>query len=58
MLKWVTLMAHHRGGEGPTIRYTHDFFRWLECQILMIQDFPYAGMDYMGDIDMPILTRM
>lgn len=58
MLKWVTFMAHHRGGKGPTIRYTPDFFGCMENQIIMIEDFTYAGMDYIGDPDMPLLAMM
>lgn len=51
-------MAHHRGGDGPTIWYTPDFFKWMENKIIMIEDFPYTGMDYTGDLDMPFPTRM
>lgn len=58
MLKWGTLMAPHGGGEGPTIRFTTDLFEWMESQIIMIEDFPYAGMDYIGDPAMPLPLGM
>lgn len=43
MLKWVTLMIRHGGGEGPTVRFTPNFFEWLENHIIMIKYFLYAG---------------
>ena len=27
---------------------------WLECQMIFIQDWPYAGMDFRGDPDMQL----
>lgn len=58
MLKWVTLMARHGGGEGPMIRYTHDLFVWLEHQIIMIEDFLYASIDCTCDPDIPLPIGM
>lgn len=49
-------MAHHRGGDGPTVLYTYDLFGWMERQIIMINDFPYVGMDYMSDLEIPLLV--
>jgi len=54
MLKRITLMACHRRGKGPKIQFTSDFFGSLENQIIMIEDFPYIGMDYTSDLDMPL----
>lgn len=58
MLKWVTLMACHRGGEGTIIRYAPELFGSLECQIIMIEYLPYSVMDDTGHPYMPILARM
>ncbi len=58
MLKWVILMAHHRGGEGPMIWYTLDSFGWLKNKIIMIGDFPNECMNYTGDLDMSLPARM
>lgn len=58
MLKWGILMAHHGGGEDPTIRFTPNFFEWMESQIIMIEEFLYAGMDYTRDLDMPLPLGM
>lgn len=51
-------MARHIGGEGPMILYTPDFFGWMECQIIMIEDFLYAGMYYTDDPYMPLPVGM
>ena len=29
------------------------FFRWLQDQILMFEDYAYASMDFTGDPDLP-----
>lgn len=54
MMRWVALMAHH-GGDGPVVRYTAKFFDWLGQHIVLIEDFSYVGMDYRGDLDIPLL---
>ena len=48
MLRWVELMAHH-GGRGSKFKYGAAFFRWLDDQLLMIEDYMYAGTDFRGD---------
>lgn len=53
MVRWVALMACHSEG-GEIVRFPLAYFRWLENQILVIEDFPYAGMDYRGDRDMSL----
>ena len=58
MLKWVTLMACHGGGEGPMIRYTPEFFESLENKIIVIKDFLYVCMDYTSDPYMTLLAGM
>lgn len=53
MVRWVALMAYHSEG-GEIVRFPLTYFRWLECQIFVIEDFPYVGMDIRDDWDMPL----
>ena len=53
MVRWVALMARHSEG-GVIVRFPSTYFRWLEHQIFEIEDFPYAGMDFCDDRDMPL----
>ena len=54
MVRWSALMAHH-GIEGAEIvRFYSSYFRWLDCQIFVIEDFPYAGIDFRGDREMTL----
>ena len=53
----VSLMARHGGDGGPIVRYTPWFLVWLRIQISMIEDLPYVGMDYRGDLDMALPPR-
>ena len=53
MVRWVALMALHSEG-GEILRFPSTYFRWLERQIFVIEDFPYAGMDFRGDREMPL----
>ena len=48
----------HYGGDGPVVKCTPKFFVWLVQQIIMIKDFPYAGMDYRGDPNIPLPAGM
>jgi hypothetical protein len=53
MLRWCNLVALHVA--GPIIRYNDAFFEWLRPQILMIDDYSYAGLDFRGDPDLALL---
>ena len=56
MVRWVALMARH-GIEGVEIaRFPPSYFRWLERQIFVIEDFPYAGIDFYDDREMTLPT--
>jgi hypothetical protein len=50
MLRRCNLMARHV--EGPIIKYNDSFFDWLRPQMLMIDDYAYAGLDFQGDLDL------
>jgi hypothetical protein len=43
-------MARHVS--GPIIKYNDSFFDWLRPQMLMIDDYAYAGLDFRGDMDL------
>ena len=46
-------MAHTGGGRGR-VKFGDPFFRWIRIQILMVEDYAYAGTDFTGDIDLPL----
>jgi hypothetical protein len=48
--RWCDLMARHIA--GPIIKYNDEFFDWLRPQILMIDNYAYAGLDFKGDPDL------
>ena len=31
-----------------------DFFVWLRRQLIVVEDWPYAGTDFTGDPDLPL----
>jgi hypothetical protein len=48
MLRWCQLMARHVA--GPIIKYDDQFFDWLRNQVVMVEDYAYAGLDFRGDL--------
>ena len=52
LMRWVAFMAHHPEEGAEVVRFTPEYFHWLENQIFSIQDFPYARVDFHGDLDM------
>jgi hypothetical protein len=52
MLRWCWLMARHV--VGPIIKYDDVFFDWLQNQMLMVDDYTYAGLDFRGDPDLSL----
>ena len=49
VFRWVKAMAHHGGGGGPTMTYGSIYFRWLRGQLLIVENYAYAGTDFKGD---------
>jgi hypothetical protein len=43
-------MARHVA--GPIIKYDDTFFDWIQSQMLMVDDYAYAGLDFRGDPDL------
>jgi hypothetical protein len=50
MERWTSLSP--RLGPDSEFRFTGDFFAWLRCQLIVIEDFPYAGVDFWGSMDL------
>ena len=46
-------MARHVA--GPFIKYNDVFFDWLRPQMLMVDDYAYAVLDFRGDPDLFLL---
>ena len=46
MGQWVDLMKRLGGGEVPRIAFDDDFFTWWDQQIITIDDYPYARLDF------------
>ena len=54
MTRWVEAITHHGGGGHPRVTYGTVFFRWLRGQLLMVEDYSYAGEDFRDDPDLPL----
>ena len=52
-LRWVRILAHTGESRGK-FKFGDPFFRWLDDQILMIEDYMYTGIDLRGDLDIPL----
>jgi hypothetical protein len=50
MLRCCHLMARHV--VGLIIKYDDTFFDWLQPQLLMVDDYAYAELDFQGDPDL------
>ena len=53
MLRWVQFMACIGAGRGR-VKFGDPFFRWLQDQMLMVEDYAYAGTDFIGDPNLPL----
>ena len=42
------------GGGRTKVKFEVAFFHWLRDQILVIEDYAYAGTDFKGDLDLPL----
>ena len=48
---WADAMCRLGGGRVSN-PYPLDFFPWWQRQIVAIDDYPYSGIDFHGDLDM------
>jgi len=46
MGRWADLMKRLGGGDVPKMTFDDDFFTRWDQQIIMVDDYPYAGMDF------------
>ena len=53
MQRWVDLMARHAG--QSQVSFSNTFFEWFNRQEMVFSGYPYAGMDFRGDLDL-VLT--
>ena len=44
----------HTGASRGRVKFGDLFFRWLRDQMLMVEDYAYAGIDFTGDPDLPL----
>jgi hypothetical protein len=56
MEHWTSLSP--RLGTESEFRFTGDFFAWLRCQLIVIEDFPYTGVDFRGSMDLVLPDGM
>ena len=50
--RWARVMP--RGGGGRPVSWGVYFREWLDRQVVIVEDWPYAGIDFHGDPDMPL----
>jgi hypothetical protein len=51
MERWTSL-SPRLGNEPSTFRFTVDFFTWWKRQLVVIEDFPYARVDFGGSANL------
>jgi hypothetical protein len=51
MERWTSL-SPRLGNEPSTFHFTADFFAWWRRQLVVIEDFPYVGVDFRGSADL------
>ena len=45
-------------GEVPRTTWDDEFFLWWGEQVITIEDYPYPGMELMGDTNLPLPPRV
>ena len=53
MLKWLGLLIRLGGGRQP--HFLEDFFSHLDQDILVVDDYGYAGIDFRNDLNLVLL---
>jgi hypothetical protein len=51
--RWEVLLPQ-KGGGRTNESFDDDLFTWLSWQILVIKDYPYAGIDFSRDPEIPV----
>jgi len=42
------------GGGGQQMHFPPSFFNWLCQQLIIVDDYAYVGIDFKGDLDVPL----
>lgn len=50
MKKWCVMLT--RLGGGSLLEFGDDLFRWLDGQIVVVDDYVYVRVEFRGDLDM------
>ena len=50
--RWGDIFLCQGGGGSVQSVYDDDFYFWWERQFLALEQFPYVGMDFRGDLDL------
>ena len=50
--RWADMMKRLGGSEVPRTTWDDEFFQWWGEQIITVEDYPYVGMDFRGDLDL------
>ena len=50
--RWGDIFFRQGGGHVVHSMYDDDFYTWWEWQVLALEQFPYAEMDFRGDLDL------
>jgi hypothetical protein len=53
MSRWTEVIRRLGGGRVPT-PYNDEFFFWWHRQVIGLDGYPYEGINYRGDPDMPL----
>jgi hypothetical protein len=56
MEHWTSLSP--RLGTNSEFKFIGDFFAWLRCQLIVIEDFLYAGVYFWGSMELVLLDGM
>ena len=54
MVRWSALMAHHAIEGTEIVRFPPSYFRWMDLQLFVIEEFPYAEIDFRSDREMAL----
>jgi hypothetical protein len=53
MVQWIEVIRGQGGGMVSTA-YNYDFFFWWRWKIIALDDYPYVGINFQGDLDIPL----
>ena len=53
-MAWWTEVMRWKGGGRVQTPYNDELFFWWRQQVITLDDYPYIGIDFRGDTDMPL----